>query len=42
MMEGLFVWFEGDDFLNSQLKWIWRGEVDQLNVSDFIQPNQRL
>ncbi|MCU4412517.1 histidine phosphatase family protein [Acinetobacter sp. WU_MDCI_Axc73] len=42
MMEGLFVWFEGDDFMNSQLKWIWRSEVHQLNVSDFIQPNQRL
>ncbi|WP_120429642.1 phosphoglycerate mutase family protein [Acinetobacter baylyi] len=36
MMEGLFVWFEGDDFIGSRLKWIWRGEVNQLNVSDFI------
>ena len=36
MMEGLFVWFEGDDFIGSRLKWIWRGEVNQLSVSDFI------
>lgn len=42
MMEGLFVWFEGDDFLNSQLKWIWRGEVHQLNIGDFIQVNRSL
>ena len=26
MMEGLFVWFEGDEFLDSKLRWIWRGE----------------
>lgn len=37
MMEGLFVWFEGENFLNSQLKWIWRGELHQLTVSDFRQ-----
>jgi hypothetical protein len=35
MMEGLFVWFEGDVFNESKLKWIWRGEVHSLNISDF-------
>ena len=35
MMEGLFVWFEGDSFIESQLKWIWRGQVNQLSIRDF-------
>ncbi|MQW91582.1 histidine phosphatase family protein [Acinetobacter wanghuae] len=35
MMEGLFVWFEGDEFLASELKWIWRGEVHSLNIANF-------
>jgi len=35
MMEGLFVWFEGDIFLESKLKWVWRGEVNELNIKDF-------
>jgi len=35
MMEGLFVWFEGDEFLDSKLKWIWRGQVQQLSIRDF-------
>ena len=35
MMEGLFVWFEGDVFAQSCLKWLWRGEIQQLNISDF-------
>ncbi|MCO8041772.1 histidine phosphatase family protein [Acinetobacter bohemicus] len=35
MMEGLFVWFEGDVFLESKLKWIWRGKVSELNIQDF-------
>lgn len=35
MMEGLFVWFEGDDFAQSKLKWIWRGEVRELYIRDF-------
>lgn len=26
MMEGLFVWFEGNDFATSCIHWIWRGE----------------
>lgn len=35
MMEGLFVWFEGDEFLQSELKWIWRGEVHALSIREF-------
>lgn len=37
MMEGLFVWFEGDVFLDSKLKWIWRGKVHTLDISQFHQ-----
>ena len=37
MMEGLFVWFEGEEFSNSQLKWIWRGKVQQLHIPEFLQ-----
>ena len=37
MMEGLFVWFEGDNFIDSKLKWIWRGEVSELNIREFQQ-----
>lgn len=37
MMEGLFVWFEGDEFLESKLKWIWRGQIDTLDISQFRQ-----
>ena len=35
MMEGLFVWFEGEDFANSKLKWIWRGQTAELIIQDF-------
>ncbi|CAB1212502.1 histidine phosphatase family protein [Acinetobacter bouvetii] len=35
MMEGLFVWFEGDEFLESKLKWIWRGKMNELSIRDF-------
>jgi hypothetical protein len=35
MMEGLFVWFEGDEFLQSQLKWIWRGQLHCLDIAKF-------
>lgn len=37
MMEGLFVWFEGEEFSNSELKWIWRGQVQQLHIPEFLQ-----
>lgn len=35
MMEGLFVWFEGEEFLHCKLKWIWRGELGELVIADF-------
>jgi hypothetical protein len=35
MMEGLFVWFEGNEFLESQLKWIWRGQLHCLDIAKF-------
>lgn len=35
MMEGLFVWFEGDEFLDSKLKWIWRGQRSELAIREF-------
>ncbi len=35
MMEGLFVWFEGDEFLDSKLRWIWRGERHELAIRKF-------
>ena len=35
MMEGLFVWFEGDDFADSQLKWVWRGQLGSLSIREF-------
>lgn len=35
MMEGLFVWFEGDEFLQCQLKWIWRGQLHCLDLAKF-------
>ncbi|WP_343594784.1 phosphoglycerate mutase family protein [Acinetobacter sp.] len=37
MMEGVFVWFEGDCFAESVLKWIWRGELHQLSIREFQQ-----
>ena len=37
MMEGLFVWFEGEGFLESQLKWIWRGKLHSLDIRKFKQ-----
>lgn len=36
MMEGLFVWFEGDEFAQAKLKWIWRGQVNALDISAFV------
>ena len=40
MMEGLFVWFEGDVFAECKLKWIWRGQIHELDISEF-KDNQR-
>ena len=41
MMEGLFVWFEGEDFVDSQLKWIWRGELGSLSIKEFEKMEQK-
>ena len=35
MMEGLFVWFEGEEFPDCKLKRIWRGQIHELNVANF-------
>lgn len=37
MMEGLFVWFDGDDFSNCCLNWIWRGEQHQRCIEELKQ-----
>lgn len=42
MMEGLFVWFEGDVFAESKLKWIWRGEIHELDIYEFKMKNHVL
>ncbi|MFT4021970.1 MAG: histidine phosphatase family protein [Acinetobacter sp.] len=36
MMEGVFVWFEGDVFSDSVLKWIWRGKLHHLSIKNFM------
>lgn len=33
MMEGMFLWFEGVEFLKSDLVWIWRGNVYRIAIS---------
>ena len=42
MMEGAFLWFEGEHFLASQLKWIWRGQLGQLDIQDFAKQRPAL
>lgn len=37
MMEGVFLWFEGNDFYASTLHWIWRGQHHQLDLNQFNQ-----
>lgn len=34
MMEGVFIWFEGDVFADSTLYWVWRGELGHLKIAD--------
>lgn len=34
MMEGVFLWFEGEDFEHSILHWVWRGEYHQRAMSE--------
>jgi Histidine phosphatase superfamily (branch 1) len=36
MMEGIFLWFEGDCFEESQVHWIWRGVAHSRAVSSFV------
>ncbi|MBF7687179.1 histidine phosphatase family protein [Acinetobacter rathckeae] len=33
MMEGMFIWFEGTTFLDSDLVWVWRGQKHCVSVS---------
>lgn len=33
MMEGMFIWFEGATFLDSDLVWVWRGQKHCVGVS---------
>lgn len=35
MMEGVFLWFEGDGFAQGQLHWIWRGQHFRHPVDGF-------
>lgn len=37
MMEGLMIWFDQyHDFLQSQLYWVWRGQIYHLAIADLI------
>ncbi len=36
MMEGVFLWFEGDDFEESTVHWVWRGVVYSRLISSFV------
>ena len=38
----LYPTAEGDVFLESKLKWIWRGELNELNIREFQQAEQQL
>lgn len=42
MMEGLFVWFEGDVFIDSCLCWVWRGETHVLEIRDFLKRDKSI
>jgi len=35
MMEGVFLWFEGDNFQESHVHWIWRGVKNSRTVLSF-------
>lgn len=34
MMEGLFFWFEGETFLESNLVWVWRGQRNSVCIAN--------
>jgi broad specificity phosphatase PhoE len=36
MMEGIFLWFDGDCFEESQVHWVWRGVARSRPISSFI------
>ncbi len=36
MMEGVFLWFDGDRFEDSQVHWVWRGIKKSRLVSSFV------
>lgn len=36
MMEGVFLWFEGDDFEASTVHWVWRGVAHSRLISSFV------
>ncbi|MCH4247753.1 MAG: histidine phosphatase family protein [Acinetobacter populi] len=37
MMEGLFVWFdEAEEFKQSRLHWVWRGQHQQLDIQQLV------
>ena len=40
MMEGLFMWFEGDAFHESRLSYIWRGQLQHLGLTDLQAASQ--
>jgi hypothetical protein len=44
MMEGVFLWFEGETFDQSQLNWVWRGQQFKHPIQGFagIKPTDDL
>jgi broad specificity phosphatase PhoE len=36
MMEGVFLWFDGDRFEESRVHWVWRGVAHSRSVSSFV------
>lgn len=39
MMEGMFLWFEGEDLLNSDLVWVWRGQIYRVAMTELFNPS---
>jgi broad specificity phosphatase PhoE len=36
MMEGIFLWFDGDRFEESRVHWVWRGVAHSRLISSFV------
>jgi broad specificity phosphatase PhoE len=36
MMEGVFLWFEGDRFEESRVHWVWRGAAHSRLINSFV------